>query len=258
MTSVSDDNSTTRVQAAPMLPCLKCDEPIRYAINRGISLDQSWNNYRSAVGDLCERCAIHDAGDDVRPGMVRDLQVLQGVRRRFNFPPSCTFQNFLYLPRQDRKELRGFSMESVGVWVTPSEGTRYFQALADVVRHENIPAEILWIQDTYEHIEIVDNDKRASIAQLRQLMDGMAFLREQQNARSGRKPIELSYEDAVQAYWTLVDSYEESAFRTGAKDKPPTHNDVADYLDISPSKLYDLARQWRAKGLKWKPNRTEE
>lgn len=190
MTSVSNDNNMTRVRPAPMLDCHQCGEPIRYAINRGISIEvipgqSPAITYRGMIGDLCERCALHSASDDVRPAMERDLHVLQEVRRRFSLPTSCTFQNFYAFPRPEIGTLKGFSLERVGFWAAPSKGVPYFRDLTNSVRHEDIPAELLWIQDTYERIEIIDNDKRASIGQIQRLMNGLRFLREGRNRRIG-------------------------------------------------------------------------
>lgn len=266
MTSVPDENSTTRVQAAPMLPCLQCGEPIQYAINRGISVelipDQSPAiTYRGMVGDLCERCALHSASDDVRPAMQRDLHVLQEVRRRFNFPTSCTFQNFYAFPRPERGDLHGFSLERVGFWAAPAKGVQYFRDLTNSVRHEHIPAELLWIQDIYEHVEIIDNDKRASITQMKHLMNGLRFLREEHNRRAGiGGPVgkNITYEEAIAARRSLFEKYEESFRLTGTKERRPTNPDLADHLGISPSKLYTLIKEWRRNGHVWQSRHGED
>jgi hypothetical protein len=74
----------------------------------------------------------------------------------------------------------------------------------------------------------------------------------------GRKRIELTYEKAADVYRELFDSYEMSAFRTGARDRRPTDNDVADHLEISHRKFYAFIKQWREEGRTWKPKMNQE
>jgi hypothetical protein len=267
-----------------MLPCLDCGEPIQYALNpawmrpmiagagpQQVSMagGHRYQLYRNVVGERCERCAVHYADPDTRPKIEDDLQELRATQHQFfSDPPSGTFQALHYTPSPCRKDLQGFSAKALGCWVVPGENkpavtmtmkrvnkqTIQLLVLRSTIRHENIPATLRWVRDTYERVEIIDEFQQASIAQLKTLMNGMRLQRSTLNTRIGvGGPVarSVTYKEAVSTRRILFDRFEESAFQTGVKERRPTNKDIAEQLGISPSKLYTHIREWRRKGLKW-------
>jgi len=199
---------------------------------------------RAMMPNECEACCLARAKDDVeRDALTRKLAELEAVAGTIGLSPSSPFtmQWDRWELRADRPDLEGFAVTSYGVWhqappeyIELSVRHRYVTIgdaptlLAiyplEIISHPDIPAElhVRWNPATRREWAEIENERGASIEQLKRLMDGLSLYRTQRplGRHAGRK---YSRDDVLEAY---------NAFYERMKQYPAQHQ-VATELKVN-------------------------